>query len=104
MTIEIMEELTDLFRERSREGIREMTELLESLDRNAACGETVPRLSRHFHLMSGAGATYGYPEISCLGAEGEALLLSLIQTGQAPSAEQLATLRALVEDMRRQLA
>lgn len=56
------------FRESTAERLREMTELLDALDSDSSARE---RLERHFHALSGLGATYGYRRISELGDEGE---------------------------------
>ena len=61
-----MAELRAHFRESTAERLREMRSLLDSLDDDAR-----ERLARHFHALSGLGATYGYPRISELGEEGE---------------------------------
>ena len=63
-----MDSLRAHFRESTGERLREMVALLDSLDRDASARE---RLHRHFHALSGLGATYGYPRVSELGAEGE---------------------------------
>lgn len=56
------------FRESTAERLREMSALLDALDDDPSARE---RLERHFHALSGLGATYGYPRISELGEEGE---------------------------------
>lgn len=58
--------LREHFRRSTEERLREMRSLLETLDDDAT-----QRLTRHFHALSGLGATYGYPRISELGDEGE---------------------------------
>ena len=68
MSEELMASLRAHFRESTAERLREMTELLDTLDRDPGARE---RLERHFHALSGLGATYGYPRISELGDEGE---------------------------------
>jgi len=61
------------FRESTTERLREMRELLDALDNDALDldPDARERLERHFHALSGLGATYGYPRISELGDEGE---------------------------------
>ena len=56
------------FRESTAERLRQMTALLDALDADPGARE---KLERHFHALSGLGATYGYPRISELGEEGE---------------------------------
>lgn len=61
-----MAHLRTYFRESTEERLREMRTLLDVLDDDAR-----EQLARHFHALSGLGATYGYPQISELGEEGE---------------------------------
>jgi HPt (histidine-containing phosphotransfer) domain-containing protein len=68
MSDELMASLRAYFRESTAERLREMTTLLDALDENPGARE---QLARHFHALSGLGATYGYPLISELGEEGE---------------------------------
>lgn len=63
-----MDSLRAYFRASTAERLREMTWLLDALEDDPAARE---RLERHFHALSGLGATYGYPRISELGEEGE---------------------------------
>ncbi len=68
MSDALMDSLRAHFRESTAERLREMVALLDSLDRDTGARE---RLQRHFHALSGLGATYGYPRVSELGDEGE---------------------------------
>lgn len=63
-----MASLRAYFRESTAERLREMTALLDAIDRDPDARE---HLQRHFHALSGLGATYGYPRVSELGDEGE---------------------------------
>ena len=71
MSDELMDHLRAHFRESTAERLREMATLLEALDRDPGDGKARGQLERHFHALSGLGATYGYPRISELGDEGE---------------------------------
>lgn len=71
MSDELMDNLRAHFRESTAERLREMTSLLETLDGDPDDVEARQQLERHFHALSGLGATYGYPRISELGDEGE---------------------------------
>ena len=68
MSDELMASLRAHFRESTAERLREMRALLDALQHEPGARE---RLERHFHALSGLGATYGYPRISELGDEGE---------------------------------
>lgn len=71
MSDELMASLRAHFRESTAERLGEMTALLDQLDRDAGDADARERLERHFHALSGLGATYGYPRVSELGEEGE---------------------------------
>jgi chemotaxis protein histidine kinase CheA len=71
MSDELMDNLRTYFRESTAERLREMTSLLDTLDGAPDDVEARQQLERHFHALSGLGATYGYPRISELGDEGE---------------------------------
>jgi len=71
MSDELMASLRAHFRESTAERLGEMAVLLDQLDRDASDTDTRERLGRHFHALSGLGATYGYPRVSELGEEGE---------------------------------
>jgi HPt (histidine-containing phosphotransfer) domain-containing protein len=64
----LMGELRVRFRETTAARLREMRSLFDALDRDPTASDS---LARHFHALSGLGATYGYPRVSELGEEGE---------------------------------
>jgi chemotaxis protein histidine kinase CheA len=67
----VMDELRVHFRESTANRLRAMTALLDALERRPDDADVREQLGRHFHALSGLGATYGYPRISELGEEGE---------------------------------
>jgi chemotaxis protein histidine kinase CheA len=67
----VMDELRVHFRASTADRLHDMTTLLDALDRKPDDPEAREQLARHFHALSGLGATYGYPRISELGEEGE---------------------------------
>lgn len=71
MSDELMASLRAHFRESTAERLGEMVALLDRLDRDPGDAAAREQLERHFHALSGLGATYGYPRVSELGEEGE---------------------------------
>jgi chemotaxis protein histidine kinase CheA len=93
MTDLLLETLRVRFRETTAARLSEMHALLDAFD----CGDgaAAEQLMRHFHALSGMGATYGYPRISDLGDEGERL-----SVGDAATA---ARWRELLAEVQREL-
>lgn len=93
-------DLRAFFRESARARISEMRALLE---RDRLDAEAVRTLARHFHAFAGLGATYGFPRVSDLGDEAEALILP-VERGREPLTNELvARWRELVEVIAREL-
>lgn len=95
-----MQELRAHFRESARERLEQIAPLLDAVAHDA---DALQQLARHFHALSGLGATYGYPRISELGDELEGSILPLAKRGEAPAAELIARWAEVVEEMRREL-
>jgi diguanylate cyclase (GGDEF)-like protein len=57
-------------------------------------------LLRRFHAFAGSGRTYGFPQVSALGLEGENRCADILHEGHAPDAADYARFRELVESMR----
>ncbi len=87
-----MNELRDIYRENSRERLEEMRAAFDALPDGAA----LQKLTRHFHAFSGMGGTYGFPRVSELGDEAEALMKN-------PDAAALARCRELMDEIAREL-
>jgi chemotaxis protein histidine kinase CheA len=100
----MLEELVQRFREKARERLEEMAALTDVISRHAPFPGSLERLARHFHTLAGLGATYGYPEVSRLGDEGEALLSPIVRDGRGVEAGELAKVRELVDGLTRALA
>ena len=99
----MLDDLSERFREKTRERLEEMTALLDILERHPPFPGSLERLARHFHALAGLGSTYGYPEVSRLGDEAEAILIPLVRQGQEVGKEQLKTLRELAEGIAREV-
>jgi chemotaxis protein histidine kinase CheA len=96
MTDLLMEELRVRFRETAAVRLHEMTSLLDALDRDRGDAPALEKLGRHFHALSGLGATYGFPQISALGDEAEGAILPLVRGAKSPPDALLARWRELV--------
>ncbi|MEO8431260.1 MAG: response regulator [Acidobacteriota bacterium] len=82
-----------------------LTEMEAEIERAAAgeAGDPVRRLGRHFHGLSGAGGTYGFPEVSDLASRGEASCGAVMSAGGPPPASRRAEWRGLVASIREAL-
>jgi chemotaxis protein histidine kinase CheA len=97
MTDTLMAELRVRFRETAAVRLHEMASLLEMLERDRGDSAALDKLGRHFHALSGLGATYGYPRVSTLGDEAEGMILPLMRSGKSPETASLARWRELVD-------
>jgi diguanylate cyclase (GGDEF)-like protein len=57
-------------------------------------------LLRRFHAFAGSGRTYGFPQVSALGLEGETRSADLARHGTAPGPADFDRFRALVEALK----
>ena len=96
----LLQDLRARFRETSRIRLDEMRSLLAQLDEDPLDATALKRLATHFHGLAGMGATYGFPEVSRLGDEGEGLILPLVKEERSPDRLILGRWRALVEAIR----
>lgn len=99
------EAMAELRAEYVAEAPGRLTGLQERLDRLAAAPDDAAllhELRAGFHGLAGSGTTYGFPRVSALGAEGERICLGG-HRGRPVSAERLAHLRAIVDELRREL-
>lgn len=99
----MMEGLRVRFRETTAVRLREMTSLLDALDRDRSDAAALQLLARHFHALAGLGGTYGYPRVSELGDEGEASILPIVREEQVLAEETVERWRELVRDVARAL-
>lgn len=99
----MLEELRVRFRESTAERLREMFQQLDALDRDPADAASLQALLRHFHALSGLGATCGYLRITELGDEAEGAMLPMQRSGAVPPTSMLGHWRALANDVQREL-
>lgn len=77
---------------------------IDVLDRDRAHCDVVQEMLRQFHSWAGSGTTYGVPEVSALGTEGEKRCQAIL-TGDIPATDsQVEGLRALLAGLRAELA
>jgi diguanylate cyclase (GGDEF)-like protein len=104
MTDALLHGLSGRFRETARIRLDEMTSLLARLDADPLDAESVRKLATHFHGLAGMGGTYGFPRVSVLGDEAEALIAPLVKRERTPDAATLARWREIVEEIRATIA
>jgi chemotaxis protein histidine kinase CheA len=99
MTDALLQELRGRFRETARIRLDEMKSLLAQLDADPRAADVLQRLATHFHGLAGMGATYGFPRVTELGDEAEALILPLVRREGTPDAPTLSRWREIVEEI-----
>lgn len=72
-------ELKDQYMIRSAGRIEQIQQLLSTMARNPADLNNLRELMRQFHWLAGSGGIYGFPQISKLGAHGEAFCEEIAQ-------------------------
>src|SRR6266496_317288 len=73
---------------------------LDRLDRDPADAEILRELMLEFHGLSGAGSTYGFPQVSALGLEGERLCHACLKEGSVPADRERKRWRRLLLSLR----
>lgn len=104
MTSDIADTLRIRFRASTAARLREMVTLVDALDRDAGDRQSLDALARHFHGLTGLGATYGFPSISTLAEEGEGTVLPLARGSGEPDAPTLARWRELIAAIETELS
>jgi chemotaxis protein histidine kinase CheA len=74
-----------------------MRALIDALEGDPGDAAALDHLARHFHALCGMGATYGFPQVSVLGDEGEGSMKRLGRQGRRPMDADLAIWRGLIE-------
>jgi diguanylate cyclase (GGDEF)-like protein len=92
-------ELKEQYVRRSSERISQIVDVLGQLIERPGDLEIVSQLGRHFHWLAGSGSMYGYAEVSHLGAEGEQFCAGLLRTKKAPTNNDLARLKQLLNTL-----
>jgi hypothetical protein len=88
-----------------REYVAEANENLGHIDRLISTmqaeptGPTLEHLYRRFLGLAGSGDTYGFPEVSRLGRQGEKLCGALLRTGRFASPSVMLACRAVLRGL-----
>jgi diguanylate cyclase (GGDEF)-like protein len=77
-----------------------LQELVSLLEREPGDREALDELMRAFHGLAGGGGTFGFPEISALGAEGENELSRLLAESRPPDASDCRRMTRLIAAVR----
>jgi diguanylate cyclase (GGDEF)-like protein len=96
---ETFNELKSQYLMRSSERIASIRDLLRRLSRNPADVSGLRELLHQFHWLAGSGATYGFPQITKLGAAGERFCEELLQEGRVVRREDWDKLNAILESV-----
>ena len=100
---DLLADLRGRFREGARIRLVEMTVLLGCLERDLGDAAALQQLARHFHALSGMGGTYGFPRVTELAGEVEAVILPLTKRGGTPDAAMVARWWQHVDTISREL-
>lgn len=90
-------ELKERYLNQSRSRLIEIGATLKRLKAEPDDAQAVDSVMRHFHWLAGSGGIYGFPEITRVGKEAEALCDAVLKKGRPPSEDELETLTALLE-------
>ena len=80
--------------------LEEIDRLLDALSRDGADEPSFRELLRRFHGFAGSGTTYGLPQITALGLEGERECAALLARAEAPTSKDLHHWHALLGQLR----
>src|SRR5439155_21424890 len=80
--------------------LEEIDRLLDALSRDVADESSFRELLRRFHGFAGSGTTYGLPQITALGLEGERECAALLARAEAPTSKDLHHWHALRGQLR----
>ena len=99
--------LAPLKAEYVRESRPRLIAIARSLERLALEPESrgaLHDLTLAFHNFSGTGTTYGFPEVTALGREGERVCTAIIASGARPAADQVARGQELLRLLEKELS
>jgi diguanylate cyclase (GGDEF)-like protein len=100
---EALRDLRERFVRGSEDRLARIEELVDLLEADPGNERTLTDLMIQFHGFSGAGSTYGFPQVSALGSEGERRCDALLKEKVRPEARDEERWRSLLESLRREL-
>jgi CheY-like chemotaxis protein len=104
MSSPVLDDIRGRFLETSRLRLGEMDLLLRRLEEDPGDAAALQQLARHFHGLAGLGGTCGFPRVSELGDEAEAMMLPMVRRGAAPDAAMVVHFRELAATIGREIA
>jgi diguanylate cyclase (GGDEF)-like protein len=93
-------DLRDRFVARAFKRLDEMSAVVGLLQGRPADTSTMRELLRHFHWFAGQGTTYGFPEATRLGLEGETHCQQIVNDSRSFNGQDAEKLHALIEAIR----
>jgi len=93
---EALRELRGKYLRETRDRADTIARLIESLEGQPADTAALRELNRLFHGLAGSGTTYGFPELTARGLEGERTCSVLLAQGRVPAASEVAAWREVL--------
>src|SRR6266545_7265649 len=93
---EVLRDLRERFVAGSQARLERIEDALDRLDRDSADAAALRELMLEFHGLSGAGSTYGFPQVSALGLEGERLCDACLKGATEPADRERKRWRSLM--------
>ena len=90
-------ELQERFRENTLPRLEEMRILLRRVEAKPSDRAATRELLRHFHFLSGMGATCGFPQTSAVGEEAEGVIGARLRDGSELDENDVVAWRALID-------
>jgi diguanylate cyclase (GGDEF)-like protein len=81
-----------------------LSSAIQQLRAQPADGDLLNDLLRRFHAFAGSGRTYGFPQVSALGLEGETRCADRADEGATPTAADFQVFERLVESLKREFS
>lgn len=95
---ETLHALREAYVAEANENLARIDRLISALETEPT-GPTLEHLHRRFLGLAGSGYTYGFPEVSTLGRQGERLCAALLRTGRCTSPSVLLASRAVLRGL-----
>ena len=93
-------ELRQRFAAGAAERLAAISSALDRLEVDASDAASLAEVRLRFHGLAGSGATFGFPQVSVLGAQGEHAFDLVAEARRPPTAEEIRSWRNLVEEVR----
>jgi HPt (histidine-containing phosphotransfer) domain-containing protein len=100
----LLQAMRSKFLTRVRAALGELTSIVSDYQSGSGDKRSVSRMQHHFHFLSGAGRTFGVPEISTLGQDGEAVSQKLIDEARCPTDRSLGKFKQLISELSKTLS